>query len=248
MTTYSSANVAFLLIDGFSVLGVTTEISAESPLKREEVTPLGASAEVYASAGITSTKMSQKGYFDDATGSSHEALAGRNGTSRIICFGVEGNTIRKNFIGLSGAIQTQYDPGIKVGELHKSSAEYIGSAAKEDGKILHAHGAKTAATGNTQASSVNNGASSASGGSGFFELSALTLGGYTNFQAVLQDSADNITFADITGGAFTAKTTSPAAQRLTLSGTIRQYTACRWAFSGAGSGNTATFMAGIVRN
>lgn len=238
-----------MLVNGYSILGVTTDITIESPLQIEDVTPLGASAEVFASTGMTSSKMSQKGLFDDAAGSSHEALVGGNGATRIICYGVEGNTIGKNFLGLAGAIQTKYNPEIKVGELHKAIAEYIGSGvAREDGKILHTNSAETTATGNTQAASVNNSAQTTAGGSGYLELSALTLGGYTDFQVILQHSTDNITFVDHGSGTFTAKTLAPAAQRLVISGTIYQYTACRWVFSGAGTGESATFMAGITRN
>lgn len=248
MAKYNSAQVAFLLIDGYSVLGVTTELSEDHEGKTEETTPFGASAETHAYVGIVASKMSQGGFFDDDAGSSNEALIAGNGSSRVVCYGVEGNTIGKNFVGFAGALQTKYTRTAKVGALHKASAEYIGSGAKDEGKILHALGAETTATGNTQASSVDNAAASTSGGAGYLEVSALTLGGYTNVQVVLQDSADNITFADITGGSFTANTSAPAAQRLTISGTIRRYTACRWAFSGAGAGQSVTFMAGIVRN
>lgn len=245
---FNSSNIAFLLIDGYSVLGVTTDLTEDYTAKTEETTPLGSADETHAFTGLLSSKMSQSGFFDDAAGSSNDALVAGNGSSRVVCYGVEGNIIGKNFVGFAGALQTNYKRLQKVGALHKASADYVGSGQKNEGKILHAHGAETTATGNTQASSVDNAASSATGAVGYLEVSALTLGGYTNAIVTLQDSADNITFADISGGAFTAKTAAPAAQRLVIAGTIRRYVACRWAYTGAGTGESVTFMAGIVRS
>jgi len=243
---YNSSNIAFLLIDGYSVLGVTTDLTEDYTAKTEETTPLGAADETHAFTGLLFSKMSQSGFFDDAAGSSHATLVDGNGLLRVVCYGVEGNTAGKNFVGFSGALQTQYRRGLKVGDLHKASADYVGSGAKNEGKILHAHGAETT-VGNTQATGVDNAASSATGAVGYLEVSALTLGGYTNAIVTLQDSADNITFADISGGAFTANTAAPAAQRLVIAGTIRRYTFIRWAYTGAGTGQSITFMAGIVR-
>lgn len=247
MAKFGSDQVGFMLIDGYSVLGVTTELKEEFEAETEETTPFGSSAETHAFTGVTSAKLEQSGFFDDDAGSSNDALVAGNGLLRVVCYGVEGNTIGKNFVGFSGALQTKYKRSVKVKELHKASAEYIGSGAMDEGKILHAHGAETAA-GNTKSTSVDNAAESTAGGAGYLELSALTLGGYDDFHLTIQDSADNVTFADITGGAFTVNTTAPAAQRLTIAGTIRRYTACIWAFAGAGAGPSATFMAGLVRN
>lgn len=246
MSKFGSDKVAFLLIDGYSVLGVTTDLTEDHTAKTEETTPLGSADETHGFTGLISAKMSQSGFFDDAAGSSNDALVAGNGSLRVVCYGVEGNTIGKNFVGFAGALQTNYKRGMKVGELHKASAEYIGSGAKNEGKILHALGGAATATGNTQASSIDNGASSANGGAGYLELSDIALGGYTSFTVTLQDSADNVTFADI--GSFTASTGSRIGQRILLGGTIRQYTACRWVFAGAGSGQIAYFMAGIVRS
>ncbi len=248
MARYGSDKVAFLLIDGYSVLGTTTTLTEDHTAKMEETTPLGAADETYDFTGITSSKMSQQGYFDDAAGSSNDALVSGNGSKRVICYGVEGNTAGKQFVGFAGALQTTYKREAKKGALHRASADYTGSGAKEDGRIVHAHGTETTATGNTQGSSVDNAAASTNGGAVYLQLSYLILDTYTSFQVVMQDSADNVTFADIAGASFAANTSSPAAQRLSIAGTIRRYTCCRWVFSGSGSGQSAQFMAGIVRD
>ena len=139
MSRYSSRNVGFLLIDGYSVLGTTTKLEDTHEGKIEETTPLGTAYETYEYVGLNSSELSQDGFFDDSANGSNDALIAGNGFSRLVCYGVEGNTIGKNFIGLSGALQTKYIRESKVGELHKAKAEYKGSGVKEDGKILHAH-------------------------------------------------------------------------------------------------------------
>lgn len=67
---------------------------------------------------------------------------------------------------------------------------------------------------------------------------ALTLGGWTSVTFILRDSADNSTFANVTGGTFTNVTAISANQRLTIAGQIRRYRAMQWTFNGAGSGQS----------
>jgi hypothetical protein len=68
---------------------------------------------------------------------------------------------------------------------------------------------------------------------------ALDLGGGTNVVVTLRDSADGVTFANVTSGAFTAVTLAGTSQRLSATGQIRRYRAITWAFTG-GSAQTVT--------
>ena len=137
-----------------------------------------------------------------------------NGASRVVCYNFETNTIGKNFVGFAGALQVKYSRVVKVGELHKFNAEYTGSGAMENGKVLHQLKNETSSSGDTQSSSVDNGASSADGGAGYLQLYSLTLGGYDNLYIYIRDSADDITFAD--NGGFAANVSSPSAVRITI--------------------------------
>ena len=87
------------------------------------------------------------------------------------------------------------------------------------------------------------------GAAAYLQVSALTLGGFSNISVALRDSADNVTFADVGSATFTAVTAAPAAERLRPSGEIRRYTAARWSFTGASNAiqQTATFMMGVAR-
>jgi hypothetical protein len=69
---------------------------------------------------------------------------------------------------------------------------------------------------------------------------ALTLGGWTSVTIILRDSADNVTFANVTGGTFTNVTAGGASERLTITGQVRRYRAMQWTFNGAGSGQSIT--------
>jgi hypothetical protein len=115
----------------------------------------------------------------------------------------------------------------------------------EEGVVLHAHAAETA-DGDTTATSVDNAAQTTAGGAVYLQVSALTLGGFDDLLVTVQDSADDVTYADLQ--AFAAVSSAPAAQRVARSGTIRRYAAVAWTFEGAGSGQSATFLVGLVRN
>lgn len=246
MGKFGSNQCGFLLIDGYDVLGVTTQIEDNVEALIEETTALGDTWQEHEYTNIRRASIAQEGFFDDAAGSSNAALVAGPGTSRVLCYNVEGNTIGKKFVGYSGAMQAKYVRVASRGELHKANAEYQGNGVVEEGKILHAHGAETAASGNTQASSVDNGASSSAGGSGYLQANALTLGGYTNVVVKVQHSADNVVFADLI--TFTAVTAAPTAERKTVAGTVNRYLAASWAFTGAGAGQSVTFLTGFKRN
>lgn len=76
---------------------------------------------------------------------------------------------------------------------------------------------------------------------------ALTLGGWTDVTFILRDSADNSTFANVTGGTFTNVSAVAANQRLTIAGQVRRYMALQWTFNGAGSGQSVMPVVGLWR-
>lgn len=245
MAKHGSDKVAFLLIDGYSVLGATTQVSDDKEALTEETHVLGESWVEEEPVGLKRASFEQNGFFDDAAGSSNAALVSGPGTPRVLCYGVEGNTKGRAFTGFQGGMQVNYERRAQRGELHKAAAKYRGSGQVDEGVILHEHAAESAASGNTEASSHDNAASSAGGGAGYLQVSALALGGYTNFQAKVRHSADNVAFVDLV--AFAAVTAAPAAERKTASGTVNRYLASSWAFTGAGAGQSATFMVGFAR-
>lgn len=112
--------------------------------------------------------------------------------------------------------------------------------------VLHELSAETA-DGDTESTSVDNSASSSAGGAGWFLYTVLALDGGTAFAPRVIDSADDITFGELI--AFTAVTgLTGGGERKTVTGTVEQYVACDWDFTGApGGSETCTFWIGFAR-
>jgi hypothetical protein len=82
------------------------------------------------------------------------------------------------------------------------------------------------------------------GGTGYLEMTALTLGGYTSVTVVHRHSDDDVTYADLL--TFTTRTTI-GAQRVAVAGAVRRHLAQSIAFVGAGSGASCTYATGFAR-
>jgi hypothetical protein len=105
------------------------------------------------------------------------------------------------------------------------------SADDMRGVILHGLDAETADW-NTEAESVDNGASSAAGAVADLHVPELTLDGHTALQVDVLGSSDDITFLPI--GTFAAVTLAGVAERITIAGTIPRYLAVSGDFTGTG--------------
>jgi hypothetical protein len=92
----------------------------------------------------------------------------------------------------------------------------------------------------TRAKTVN-------GGTGYLQVTAITLGGYTNVIVKLRHSVDNITFVDLV--TFTAKIAIGAERIALAAGTaVNRYLSSSIAFTGAGSGPSCTYLVGFSRS
>ncbi|HXO85232.1 MAG TPA: hypothetical protein VN803_06880 [Gemmatimonadales bacterium] len=245
MAKFGGADAAFFLIDGYSVLGVVTEIADEQEVVTEDAKPLGSKYPKPTPTGDLLATLSQSGFFDDATDSINDALSGQQGTARVVNYGFEGNTKGKTCVGLSGSYASKYTRVISKGQLHKANASYSIAGVVERPLILHELAAE-AGDGNTEgAGSQDGGASSANGGSGFLQVSSVTLSGRPNVTAKVRHSADDVTYADlITFTAVTART----AERKTVASTVNRHLATSWAWGGAGGAPSFTFMIAFHRN
>ena len=244
MTKFSSADVGFLLVNGMSILGDVTTLEDTREAIVEEVTPLGVAWEEQAYVGVKRYSLTQQGFYNDATDRSNAALV-TPGTTKVLAFAPEGNTVGKKFVG-SSLVEASYTRQIARGALHKGNANYTGSGTHDEGIILHAHATEANATGNTEgADSQDNLAGSSAGGAGYLEVSALTLGGYTNLAVIIEHSTDDVTYSTLLS--FAVVTAAPSGERKAVTGTVNRYTAMAWSYGGAGAGQSATFMVGFSR-
>ncbi len=237
--------VAFLLIDGHDILGVSTQFSDQVEAMIEETTGFSDDWAQQDYIGLKRAEFAQEGFFDDAANSAHVALNEQQGISRILCYGLSGNTLGEGFTAFRGAMQGNYNRIASRGELHKCSSAFQGNGAVDHGIILHPHGTETDATGDTEATPHDNGAATIDGGTLYLQVSALVLGGYDDVEVQLLDSDDDITYSPV-GDPITV--TARGAYRLAIAGTIEEYTAIAWEFNGSGSGQSVKFMAGLIRS
>lgn len=87
---------------------------------------------------------------------------------------------------------------------------------------------------------------SSRGGAGYLEVSALTLGGYTDVTVKIKDCPDDVTYVDLIE--FANVSSAPDAERKTEVGAVERYVAMSWAFNGSGSDPKITLMVGLARN
>jgi hypothetical protein len=243
MARYGSADVGFLVANGLNILGTVTQIEDVREAIIEETTALGVPWESHAAVGVKRFDLSQQGFYDDAANSSNAALV-NPGASVVLAFAPAGNVAGRPFVG-SPMVQVDYVRNLSRGALHKANASYKSTGNHDEGVILHALGAETA-NGNTEgALSQDAGVLSSLGGAGYLEMTALTLGGFTNLAVKVRHSADDITYADLV--TFTPRT-AIGGERIAVAGTVNRHLASSWAYTGAGAGNTATFMVGFARS
>jgi hypothetical protein len=223
---FGSDDVGFFLVGGYNLLGTLTQFQDKVAAITEESHTLGDAWTENAAVGVKSWEMSQEGFYDDDTLSVHDALEGAQGASWVLCYNVEGNTSGEEFVGISGALQLDYERIVSRNELHKARAEYrLGAGVYEPGRIIRPL-AGASATGNTTAAAIDFGASN-----------------ITGLQVDIMHSADNLTFASHQGFA-SVTSTNPSAQRISSTAPIQRYVAARWT-GGTGFPTSAVFFVGF---
>lgn len=244
MAKHGSDAVAFLLMDGYSILGSRTELRDDIEALTEESHALGDDWVEQAFVGIKRATLSQQGFYDDETNGVHLALVDSNGQSRVVNYGFEGNGIGDAVACWRGAMQTQYSRVATRGELTKANAEYQVNGAVEEGVILHPLTERTD-DGDTEDTPHDNSESTSDGASFYLQVSDIDLDGLDNAVVEVYDSADGLDWALL--DTFTA-VTAIGAERRTKTGTIRRYLAVSWEFTGLTTESPSmTFMVAAVR-
>ena len=244
MAKRGSSDASLLLVDGYNLIGSATEFSEKREATFDDTTALGDTFMTQGFADLKKFTLSQKGFFDDAAGGSNEALSAMSGANRLVCYGLSGNAIGRAMTGFSGTVQHSYERVAAIGKFTRANAEYLGNGQMDDGRIVQALGAVTAA-GDSKTSKLDNTTSSASGGAAYLQVPAVVLGGYTSWTVKLVHSADGTTWADL--ATFTAVTAGPSAQRVAVSGTVNRYVAATWTLNGTGTSPSLTFLVGFAR-
>ncbi len=167
--------------------------------------------------GLRDGRLEFTSWFNDAAGQAHPVLSTLPTGNRYLLYlrGTAG-------IGSAGAAlygkQINYDPNrSEDGNLTLAVSAQADGYGLEWGEQLTI-GTRTD-TSATNGASLDGGAASNFGGQAYLQVEAVT---GTSVTVTLQDSADNSSWANITGGAFTAAT-GRGAQRIAFTGTVRRY-------------------------
>ena len=245
---------AFVLISGNNLTPHSYTMDEVHEQILEETHSLGDSWEESLPVGIGRVAFELTGglYDDAALGPDETFKVGTSpltptSTVQLLAIGFEAATPGKNCRLYNGTYAGTYKRMSARDGLTKAHALHTITGAALDAKVLHGHGtAETAASGNTEgADSVNNGGSSAGGGTADLHVTALTLGGYTDATIKVRDSADDITYGDF--ATFTNVSAASASERVTVAGTVEQYAAVSWLFNGAGAGQSINFFVALSR-
>lgn len=248
MSRYGGSDAAAVLVNGYNLLSYVTSVSWKKAAVVTDITVLGDDWRRAGDSTLRESELALEGFYDDTVTSGINARALADyGLANVVTLMPDGNTLGLYFEGFRGPIEEAYERMIDLGELHKVGITYRGSQEVETGRIVKTLAAVTA-NGDTESSDLDGLASSASGGAGYIQMTAITLDTATNVVAKLRDSSDGITWADL--GTFTART-AIGAERLAVAAaaaTPDRYIAASWAWTGgAGAGSTATFMVGLHR-
>lgn len=237
---HGSSEISVFLIGGYNFLANKPQTATRLVEEMLEKTDgLGDSWREFVNTGCSGGVFSQAGaFFDDTTNRMHTALKTSSATSRVGLIVWGGNILASSCTGFAGILGVSYSVIAQLKGLTKANAVYGVSGQVEEGVILQPH---TALTSETVQTSVDNGAASTNGAGGYLEVSAYS--GFTSVTVILQHSTDNSAWSNITGGGFTAVTSAPTAQRLSISGTINRYTRSWVQVSGSGSVTLAVALA-----
>lgn len=176
----------------------------------------------------------------------HGVTATHRDVRRAIALGWMGGDVIGQIVQIAEVFQSKVSPKTPPALLTTINLLLRFTGAIHHMTILHELSAETA-DGDTEASAIDNTASSANGGTGFFGWTDLDLDGGTAFAPRVIDSADDITYGALI--TFTTVTAAAGYQLVEVAGTVEQYVACDWDFTGApGGSETATFRIDFERN
>lgn len=187
--------------------------------------------------GARDASLSLEGLFDGAVDGIEEVLlAAFNADPTLVCICPQGDGLGNVAYGKS-CLETNYAIDASKDDIVTLANEMQSLVGRDRLLVQHALGSESASG---QSASIDHAAQSTNGGVGYLQV--MDIAGITNLAVVVQDSADNASWATIL--TFAGVTTDRGRERVAIAGTVRRYTRCTWTFTGAGS---AQFWVGFGR-
>jgi hypothetical protein len=220
-----------ILLDQYALTGYLNKGKVSRKVALPNVPVFGNLDQVYDVIGLGSGSGSIDGYFDGTTGGLDTILRTAFDTDPattplpILSLAPNGFAIG-NMVEMLQVAQGNYDVDTGEEKTVDVNASFDADDQVDLGVSLHdlvlENGAAPVNFAGVDETAVNTN----NGWVAHLHVTAAT--GLTTITFKLQDSADNSTFADITGGTFTAVTTAPNKQRLAgaVNATVRRYVRC----------------------
>jgi len=146
MAKYSGTQFTNLLVDGFNIVSSLSEaVTMSKESLTQQTNAFGATSETHTPLNVEKGVLTVGGgFFDDAADLLFANPTVARAVNRVVCAGIEGNTIGKHFIGYEGAYDSKYEvQDIKDG-LTKANLNILVSGNVDEGVILLNLAARTA--------------------------------------------------------------------------------------------------------
>lgn len=250
MPTFKHGKATATFLNAFDMSGYFRSAGVQRSNETADTTTFGSSSKSYVS-GLGDGTLSLEGLFSpDATLGSDVVLSGilGNATTPIVTFAYDAGTIGNRCV-VAKAHSTSYEVSSPVADVVSASVQFQASTdattnltrSIQSGVMLTA-GTSIAFGSLGNLASVDNAASSASGGVANLHVTVNTITGASTTIKV-QHSADNSTWADlITFTAVTASNTT--SQQSAVSGTVNRYLR---ATASGGTAGAITYNIGFAR-
>lgn len=224
-----------VLLDQYDLSAYLNSYSSGRTSEASETTTFGAAAKTYI-PGLQDGTISLSGLYDGSAGAVDAVLQAAIGAAsrNVLSILPQGAGTIGNRAMVASVDETSYTIEAGVGDLVTASAEMQPSGGVWGGAVLHTLTAETAG-GNT--TSIDNAASSASGGVANLHVTAFN---GTTLTAKVQHSTDNSVWVDLI--TFTAAT-AVTAEQLSVTGTVNRYVRVLW----TATVTSATFAVAFAR-
>lgn len=253
--TFRSGRGGRVLFNNADLSQILQEVSVESTVNALDTTVFQNDDKTYI-AGVRDGSVNYSGLFDGtalstASTASTGALDARfqsalaASTQPIVTYGPEDDTIG-NRARLFRQEQTAYTAGSPADDVVKVAAVGQISGRQDYGVFLHPLTARTSTS--STFTSVNSGiaAGTTGGGVGHFHMTAAST--VATFQAIIQHSSSSTAWSTLlTFSSSTGTTSAGAAQRSTVSGTVKRYVRAAIPTFTGGAGKSATFAVAFAR-
>ena len=236
---FQAGNSSGVLVAQYDVSAYLKQFQVGRQIALLDTTTMGDTAKDFI-PGLHEGKASLGGLFDGATTGYDAILSAAFGaaTPRVITVLPSGGGTQGNRALVTKADEASYDVSSSVDGLVEANVEFTPSAGVWGGHVAHILQAETTAT-NT--SSVDGAAATTSSWVANLHVTAFS---GTSIAIKIQDSADNSSWADLSGAAFASVTAATSEQLVGAAGaTVRRYTRVLW----TGTFTSCTFLVALSR-